>query len=89
VEGGSHDRFLENCKKIQKKDDKKSMSNITKNIRKLRGKFSNTQTNPRKRMRKKERLQKVKFPLSPRHAASLSCGWRKRPPDMDGSCEYI
>jgi predicted SAM-dependent methyltransferase len=28
-------------------------------------------------------------PLSPRHGASLGCGYRRRPPDMDGSCEYI
>jgi hypothetical protein len=27
-------------------------------------------------------------PLSPRHAASSVCGWRKWPPDMEGSCEY-
>jgi hypothetical protein len=28
-------------------------------------------------------------PLSPRHDASLGCGWRKHPPGMEGSCEYI
>jgi hypothetical protein len=27
--------------------------------------------------------------LSPRIGASSSCGLRKRPPDVDGSCEYI
>jgi hypothetical protein len=27
--------------------------------------------------------------LSPRHGASSSFGWRKRPPDMEGSYEYI
>jgi hypothetical protein len=27
--------------------------------------------------------------LSPRHGASSGCGWRRRPPDMEGSCEYI
>jgi hypothetical protein len=28
-------------------------------------------------------------PLSPLHGASSDCGWRRRPPDMEGSCEYI
>jgi hypothetical protein len=28
-------------------------------------------------------------PLSPRHGASSGCGWRERPPEMEGSCEYI
>jgi hypothetical protein len=28
-------------------------------------------------------------PLSPRNGASSGCGWRKRPPDMVGSYEYI
>jgi hypothetical protein len=27
--------------------------------------------------------------LVPRHGASSGCGWRRRPPDMEGSCEYI
>jgi len=27
--------------------------------------------------------------LSPPHGASSGCGWRKRPPDTEGSCEYI
>jgi hypothetical protein len=27
--------------------------------------------------------------MSPRHGASLDFGWRRRPPDMVGSCEYI
>jgi hypothetical protein len=27
--------------------------------------------------------------LSPRHGASSGCGWRRRPPDTEGSCEYI
>jgi hypothetical protein len=26
---------------------------------------------------------------SPRHGASLDCGWRRRPPVMEGSCEYL
>jgi hypothetical protein len=26
--------------------------------------------------------------LSPPHGASSGCGWRRRPPDMEGSCEY-
>jgi len=26
---------------------------------------------------------------SPRYGASSGCGWRRRPPDMDGSCKYI
>jgi hypothetical protein len=25
---------------------------------------------------------------SPWHAESSGCGWRRRPPDMEGSCEY-
>jgi len=24
--------------------------------------------------------------LSQRHGASSGCGWRRRPPDMEGSC---
>jgi hypothetical protein len=28
-------------------------------------------------------------PLSSRHGASSGCGWRKRPPVMEGSCKYI
>jgi hypothetical protein len=24
-----------------------------------------------------------------RHGASSGCGWRRRSPDMEGSCEYI
>jgi hypothetical protein len=28
-------------------------------------------------------------PLSSRHGASNGYGWRIRPPDMEGSCEYI
>jgi hypothetical protein len=28
-------------------------------------------------------------PLSPRHGASSGCGWRRRPPVMEESCEYI
>jgi hypothetical protein len=28
-------------------------------------------------------------PLLPRHGASPGCGWRRQPPDMEGSCEYI
>jgi hypothetical protein len=27
--------------------------------------------------------------LSPRHGVFSGCGWRRRPPDMDSSCEYI
>jgi hypothetical protein len=27
-------------------------------------------------------------PLSPRHGASSGCGRRRRPPDVEGSCEY-
>ena len=27
--------------------------------------------------------------LSPRHGAPASCGWRKRPEDVEGNCEYI
>ena len=27
--------------------------------------------------------------LSPRHGASSGCGWRRRPPDTEGSCDYI
>jgi hypothetical protein len=27
--------------------------------------------------------------LSPRHSVSSDCGWRRRPPDIEGSCEYI
>jgi len=27
--------------------------------------------------------------LSPWHGASLCCGWRRRLPDMEGSCGYI
>jgi len=27
--------------------------------------------------------------LLPRHGASLGCGWKRRPPDVEGSCEYI
>jgi len=27
-------------------------------------------------------------PLSQRHGASPGGGWRRRPPDMEGSCEY-
>jgi hypothetical protein len=27
--------------------------------------------------------------LSPRHGASSGCGWRRRPPVMEGSCENI
>jgi hypothetical protein len=27
--------------------------------------------------------------MSPRHGASSGCGWRRRPPGMGGSCEYI
>jgi hypothetical protein len=27
--------------------------------------------------------------LSPRHGASAGCGWKRRPPGMEGSCEYI
>jgi len=27
--------------------------------------------------------------LSPRHGASCGCGWRRRPSDMEGSCECI
>jgi len=26
--------------------------------------------------------------LSLRHGVSLDCRWRRRPPDMEGSCEY-
>jgi hypothetical protein len=28
-------------------------------------------------------------PLSTWHDASSRCGWRRRPPGMEGSCEYI
>jgi hypothetical protein len=28
-------------------------------------------------------------PLSPRHGASSGCGWRRRPPVLERSCEYI
>jgi hypothetical protein len=28
-------------------------------------------------------------PLSQRHGASSGCGWRRRPPVIEGSCEYI
>jgi hypothetical protein len=28
-------------------------------------------------------------PLSPRHGASSGFGWRRRLPDMEGTCEYI
>jgi hypothetical protein len=28
-------------------------------------------------------------PLSPRHGASSGSEWRRQPPDMEGSCEYI
>jgi hypothetical protein len=28
-------------------------------------------------------------PLSPRHGASSGCGWKRRPPDMEDSSEYI
>jgi len=27
--------------------------------------------------------------LPPRHGASSGCGWRRRPPGMEGNCEYI
>jgi hypothetical protein len=27
--------------------------------------------------------------LSPQHGASSGCGWKKHPPGMEGSCEYI
>jgi len=27
--------------------------------------------------------------LSPQHEASLVCGWRRQPPDVEGRCEYI
>jgi len=27
--------------------------------------------------------------LSPRHAPSSGCGWRRQPPDMEGSCQHI
>jgi hypothetical protein len=27
-------------------------------------------------------------PLSPRHGASSGSGWRRRAPDVEGSCEY-
>jgi hypothetical protein len=27
--------------------------------------------------------------LSPRHGASSGWGWRRRPPGVEGSCEYI
>jgi len=27
--------------------------------------------------------------LSPWHGTFLGCGWRKWPPDMEGSCKYI
>jgi hypothetical protein len=28
-------------------------------------------------------------PLSPRHGASSGCGWRRLPPVLEGSCEYV
>jgi hypothetical protein len=28
-------------------------------------------------------------PFSPQHGASSGCGWRRHPPGMEGSCEYI
>jgi hypothetical protein len=28
-------------------------------------------------------------PLSPRRDASRGCGWRRRPPGIERSCEYI
>jgi len=27
--------------------------------------------------------------LSPRHGTSSGCGWNRRPPYLEGSCEYI
>jgi len=27
--------------------------------------------------------------VSQRHGASSDCGWRRRPPDMKGSCEFM
>jgi len=27
--------------------------------------------------------------LLPLHGAAPGCGWRRRPPDMEGSCECI
>jgi len=27
--------------------------------------------------------------LSPRHGTSSFCCWRRRPPDVQGSCEFI
>jgi hypothetical protein len=27
--------------------------------------------------------------LSPPHEASSGCGWKRQPPDMEDSCEYI
>jgi hypothetical protein len=34
-------------------------------------------------------LEMLSGSLSPRHGASSGSGWRRRPPDMEGSCEYI
>jgi hypothetical protein len=31
----------------------------------------------------------LRWSLSPWHGASLRCGWRRRPPNMEGSCQYI
>jgi len=30
-----------------------------------------------------------KVSLSSRHDTSSGCGWTRRPPDMDSSCEYV
>jgi hypothetical protein len=29
------------------------------------------------------------YPLSPWQGTSTGCGWRKHPPVLEGSCEYI
>jgi len=27
--------------------------------------------------------------VEPSHSTSSSCGWRRRPPDMEGSCKCV
>jgi hypothetical protein len=33
--------------------------------------------------------QEILDPMSLWHGTSSGCGWRTRPPDMEGSCKYI
>jgi hypothetical protein len=33
-------------------------------------------------------LTEIHKNMSPWHIVSSGCRWRRRPPDMDGSCEY-